>query len=220
MPKWFPILINIEGKKCVVIGGGSVAERKIKKLLEYGGCVTVISPEITANIKKLFEKGKIDYLNKEYSPEDIKDAYLVVAATSDKDVNAQIVQDARFLVNCVNMNAGVDINGIEYIVPAIFEKEKLTISVSTEFPALSKIIRDEMKEFYGKEFALYLKYLKKLRREIKEKIKEDKQRQEIFKKIASKEIVVFLRQNGFKKTKEKIEKIITKFGLRIMNDGF
>ncbi len=220
MPKWFPILINIEGKKCVVIGGGSVAERKIKKLLEYGGCVTVISPEITANIKKLFEKGKIDYLNKEYSPEDIKDAYLVVAATSDKDVNAQIVQDARLLVNCVNMNAGVDINGIEYIVPAIFEKEKLTISVSTEFPALSKIIRDEMKEFYGKEFALYLKYLKKLRREIKEKIKEDKQRQEIFKKIASKEIVVFLRQNGFKKTKEKIEKIITKFGLRIMNDGF
>ncbi|GAB6183966.1 precorrin-2 dehydrogenase/sirohydrochlorin ferrochelatase family protein [Thermodesulfovibrio hydrogeniphilus] len=211
MPKWFPILINIEGKKCVVVGGGSVAERKIKKLLEYGGCVTVISPEITLNIKKLFEKGKIDYLNKEYSPEDIKDAYLVVAATSDKDLNAQILKDATFLVNCVNMNASSDVNAIEYIVPAIFEKENLTISVSTEFPALSKVIRDELKEFYGKEFALYLKYLKKIRREIKAKIKEDKQRQEIFREIASKEIVAFLRQHGFKKTKEKIEEIIMNY---------
>ncbi len=214
MSALFPVFIDIKGKKCVVIGGGKVAERKIKTLLKYKARVIVISPEITEEIKKLVSSGKVNYIKKEYSKNDIKDALLVVAATSDTKINAQIVKDAKFLVNNVTKEAlqlnsqGKHTKNIEYIVPAIFTKGDLTVAISTQFPSLSRVLRDEIKDVYGKDFAYFLKYLKKLRKDTKRKIKDSKIRQELFKKITSKKIVSNLKQYGFKKTKEEIDRII------------
>lgn len=209
MYNFLPILINIKGKKCVVIGGGKVAERKIKTLLKYGADITVVSPDITEKLKKIIQKGKIKYLKKNYSKQDLKDAFLVVAATSDSKVNSQIQKDAKFLINCVDKKENFEeSNNVEYIVPAVFEKENLKIAISTEFPALSKTIKKELNEIYGKEFALYLKYLKKIRKVIKEKIGDSKERQRLFRRIASNKIVSILRQCGFKKAKEEIDRII------------
>lgn len=209
MSTLLPVLIDIRGKKCVVVGGGRVAERKIKTLLKYGADITVISPDATNNIKKLIQAKKITYLKKNYTKNDLKDAFLVIAATSDSKVNAQIASDAKFLVNIAEKIENLKkSDNIQYIVPAIFEKGDLKIAVSTEFPALSQIIKEEFKEIYGKEFALYLKYLKKLRRTIREKIEDSKERQKLFKKIASKKIVSILRQYGFKKAKKEIDRII------------
>ncbi len=209
MSALFPVLIDIKGKKCVVIGGGVVAERKIKTLLKYGAHITVISPKITKSIEKLIQSNKISHIKKLYEKDDLKDALIVVAATSDRSVNEQIVRDAKFLVN--NVEKGEDYiktNNIKYIVPAILQKEELTIAISSEFPALSRTIREEIKKYYGKEFALYIRYLKKLRRELKKKISDTKKRRKIFREIASKEIVSILRQYGFKKAKEEIDRII------------
>ncbi|MGB9711501.1 MAG: precorrin-2 dehydrogenase/sirohydrochlorin ferrochelatase family protein, partial [Thermodesulfovibrio sp.] len=64
MAKLFPAFIDIKGKKCVVVGGGRVAERKIKTLLHYGARITLISPEINENIRKIVEKGQIEYIKK------------------------------------------------------------------------------------------------------------------------------------------------------------
>ncbi|MGC8937691.1 MAG: precorrin-2 dehydrogenase/sirohydrochlorin ferrochelatase family protein [Thermodesulfovibrio sp.] len=208
MAKLFPAFIDIKGKKCVVVGGGRVAERKIKTLLHYGARITLISPEINENIRKIVEKGQIEYIKKQFSKEDIDDAILVVAATSDEKLNAQIVKNAKFLENCVTATDVSEIGGLLYNVPAIFNKADLTIAISTDFPALSKLLRDEISKSYGKEFALYLRYLKKLRKEIQKKIPETKRRQEIFKKIASKKIVSILKQYGFKKAKQEVEKIL------------
>ncbi|ACI22057.1 precorrin-2 dehydrogenase/sirohydrochlorin ferrochelatase family protein [Thermodesulfovibrio yellowstonii] len=208
MAKLFPILADIKGKKCVVIGGGTVAERKIKALLKYGANITLISPEISNNLKEIVQKGKIDYIKTEYKKENIKDAFLVIAATSNEKLNAQITKDAKFLVNCVSGQSNLNTNGLLYNVPAILHKGDLTIAVSTEFPALSRIIRDEISKLYGREFALYLKYLKKLRKEIQKTIPDIKRRQTIFRKIASKKIVSILKQYGFKEAKKEIEKII------------
>lgn len=207
MKKYFPVLINLEGKKCVVIGGGKVAERKIKTLLKFGAKVTVVSPEITKNIAKLVEEKKVHYLQKKYASQDIEDAFLVIAATSDSDTNQRIINDAKFLVNSVE-NILSDSSNISVIFPALFERGSLQIAVSTEFPALSKTIRDELRENYGKEFALYIQYLRKLRSQLKEKIIEPKKRREVFRKIASKKVVSKLRQDGFKKAKEEIRAIV------------
>lgn len=208
MAKLFPAFIDIKGKKCVVVGGGRVAERKIKTLLQYDAKITLISPEINENLRKIVEKGQIEYIKKQFSKEDIKDAFLVVAATSDERLNTEIAKNAKFLVNCVTASAVSEIDGLLYNVPAIFHKADLTIAISTEFPALSRLLRDEISKLYGKEFASYLKYLKKLRKEIQKKIPETKRRQEIFRKIASKEIVSILKQYGFKKAKQEVEKIL------------
>lgn len=209
MQSLLPILINIKNKKCVVIGGGKVAERKIKTLLKYGADITLVSPETTESLRDIIQKGKIKYIKKNYSKKDLKDAVIVVAATSDSKVNSQIQKDAKFLINSVEQKESFEeSNNVEYIVPAVFEKENLKIAISTEFPALSKTIKKELNEIYGKEFALYLKYLKKIRKVIKEKIRDSKERQRLFRKIASNKIVSILRQCGFKKAKEEIDRII------------
>jgi len=208
MAKLFPVLIDIEGKKCVVFGGGSVAERKVKTLLEYGAKITLISPEITEKLKKFIIEGKIEYFPREYKKGDTKDAFLVVPATSDSKINEEIAKEANFLVNLVEKKKINKLKAIIYTVPAILEKGDLKIAISTEFPALSKLLKEEIEKFYGKDFALYLKYLNKLRREIQRKIPNDKERQKIFKKIASKKTVSILKQKGFKNAKKEIEKII------------
>ncbi len=209
MSDLFPVFIDIKDKKCVVIGGGVVAERKIKTLLNYGAHITVISPKVTKSIEKLIQSNKISHIKKLYTKDDLKDALIVVAATSNSAVNEQIVNDAKFLVNSVEKREDyVKNNNIKYIVPAILEKDGLTVAISTEFPALSKTLREEIKKYYGKDFALYVRYLKKLRRELKKKISDAKKRRKIFRKIASKQIVSILRQYGFKKTKEEIDRII------------
>jgi len=208
MAKLFPVLIDIEGKKCVVFGGGSVAERKVKTLLEYGAKITLISPEITEKLKQFILEGKIEYFQREYRKGDTKDAFLVVPATSDSKINEKIAKEAKFLVNLVEKKKINKLKAIIYTVPAIVEKGDLTIAISTEFPALSKLLKEEIEKFYGKDFALYLKYLNKLRREIQRKIPDDKERQKIFKKIASKKTVSILKQKGFENAKEEIEKII------------
>lgn len=209
MQSFLPILINIKNKKCVVIGGGKVAERKIKTLLKYGADITLISPETTESLREIIQKGKIKYIKKKYSKKDLRDAVIVVAATSDSKVNSQIQKEAKFLINCVEQKESFEeSNNVEYIVPAVFEKENLKIAISTEFPALSKTIKKELNEIYGKEFASYLKYLKKIRKVIKEKIRDSKERRRLFRKIASNKIVSILRQCGFKKAKEEIDRII------------
>lgn len=208
MFKLFPILINIKGKKCVVIGGGSVAERKLKSLLRYGAKVILVSPEITNNLKKMVNDGKIEYIKKEYRKEDIKDAFIVVAATSNKQVNFQITKDAKFLINSVDEVSDYNTEGILYTAPAVFKKGSLTIAVSTEFPALSRVIRDEISKLYGKNFALYLRYLKKLRKEIQRKILDSKRRKKIFREVASEKIVSVLQHHGFKEAKKEIDKIL------------
>ncbi|GAQ95103.1 precorrin-2 dehydrogenase [Thermodesulfovibrio aggregans] len=208
MTRLFPIFVDIKDKKCVVVGGGKVAERKIKTLLRYGAKVTLVSPEINENIRRIVEKGQIEYIKKEYDKEDIKDAYLVVASTSDEKLNSQIAKDARFLINCVSGKCSLNTNGLLYNVPAILNKGDLTIAVSCEFPSLSRVIKDEISEIYGREFALYLKYLKKLRKEIQKKISDSKRRQAIFKMIASKKVVSILKQYGFKEAKKEVDRII------------
>jgi len=209
MAKYFPILVNIKNKKCVIVGGGSVGERKINTLLKYGAKITLISPETTDKIKELINRGKINYINREYKKGDLYGAFLVVAATSSSKINRQIAKDAHYLVNIVEKgDFQQNMNNISYIVPAIYEKNHLTIAISTDFPALSKFLKDEIAQNYGKEFAKYLKYLKKIRREIKQKIADNKKRQKIFRKIASKKIVSILRQKCFEEAKREIEKII------------
>lgn len=209
MSNLFPVFIDITNKKCVVVGGGFVAERKIKTLLKYGAKVTVVSPNITEKINKLYLEGKITYLKKHYEKKDIRDAFLVVAATSSRQTNAQILRDAKFLVNVVEkISLNSQAKNVQYTVPAIFEKANLKMAISTEFPALSRLIKDELNHFFGKDFASYVRYLNKIRNQVKQKINDSRHRQRIFRKIASKKIVSIVRQYGFKKAKKEIERII------------
>lgn len=87
MAGYLPVMLDVSGQKIAVIGGGTVAERKVQSLLEAGAAVTVISPALTAVLSGLVEEGKIQWVARGYEPGDVRGAFLVYAASSDPAVN-------------------------------------------------------------------------------------------------------------------------------------
>ena len=122
----FPIMLNIRGRKCTVAGGGNVAERKVKTLLKYGADVTAVSPVFKdrfPNVKRL---------EKEYSSSDIKNSFLVIAATDNKEVNQTIYNDAKKRNILVSLSD--DTEHSDFILPSI------SVSTNGKSPALAKKI--------------------------------------------------------------------------------
>jgi len=148
--KYYPVNLNIEGKLCVVIGGGRVAERKVKNILLCGGTVRVISPDLTDWLSRWAGQRKVDYIRSKYRAGHLKGGFLVYAATSDRKVNAQVSRDAARLGLLVNVADSR--RESTFILPAVLRKRGMTIAVSTNgrSPAESVRIRDRLKELIEK----------------------------------------------------------------------
>lgn len=158
---YYPAFINLEGKKCVVIGGGKVALRKINSLLNAGASVTVISPEVIPGIEKYASSGLIRFIRRAYRKGDLKNAFLVIAATSSKEVHRRIAGDVK---SCL-LNVVDEPELCNFIVPSVVRRGPLTIVISTSgaSPAMAKAIRKEIERLYGKDFGRYLEWLRKNR---------------------------------------------------------
>jgi precorrin-2 dehydrogenase/sirohydrochlorin ferrochelatase len=205
MTDYYPAFINLCGKNCVVVGGGKVAERKIAGLLNAGAEVTVISPILTDTLERHKKKGMIRHIERDYKKGDLRNAFLVIAATSDERVNSKVSGDAPFLVNVVDRPELAN-----FIVPSVVNRGTMTIAISTSgaSPAMAKAVRKELELLYNKDFGQFLAFLKQLRKKAKRDIPDNKKRERLLKEVASKEILSVLRKNGFKAAKSKVlEKI-------------
>lgn len=165
----YPVFLNIVEKKCVVVGGGKVALRKVKVLLSHGASVTVISPTLCSEVLELAENNRINVLQRQFRPGDLHDAFIAVAATDNRDTNCLVIEEARskaILVNVVD-----DAEKSDFIVPAQMRREDITIAVSTagKSPALARKIRKKLEKEYGEEYGTLLQLISKLRDEIKQR---------------------------------------------------
>ncbi|QNK90308.1 MULTISPECIES: bifunctional precorrin-2 dehydrogenase/sirohydrochlorin ferrochelatase [unclassified Sporosarcina] len=167
--KSYPIMLNIEGKAVVVVGGGLIAYRKITGLLQAGAYITVISPVIHSKIEQLFIENKISWKNKLFEPVDLDSALIVIAATNSEIVNTFVASSAgkHQLVNIVD-NPELS----TFHVPAKLTRGDLTISVATGggSPTLSKSIRDELAVIYDDTYGDYLEFLTLSREKVKHSI--------------------------------------------------
>lgn len=179
---YYPAFLNLKGKKCIVVGGGRVAERKALPLLRSGAEVTVISPECTARLRKENLHGHIKYISRKYKRSDLKNAFIVIAATDSAETNRKISEDAPYLVNVVDMPMLCN-----FIVPSVVSRGPLTIAVSTSgvSPATAKAIRKELEKLYGHEFTKHLNSLKKIRAKALIEIKDKKKRKRFLKYLAA-----------------------------------
>ncbi len=148
--RYYPVNLNIKGKVCVVIGGGKVAERKVKNILFCGGKVRMVSPDLTDPLAKLARQGKIGYIQSAYHSDHLEGASLVYAATSDRKANAQIARDATRLGLLVNVCDSAAES--TFILPAALRRRGITIAVSTDghSPPKSVRTRDRLKELFEK----------------------------------------------------------------------
>lgn len=207
--KYYPVFLNLKGVKAVVVGGGRVAERKVVTLFKAGALVKIISPAITKTLEKYKKQGLISHIKREYRQGDLKDAFIVIVATSSRQTNSRIEADSKDLPRLTNV---VDTPSMgNFIVPSIVNRGHLTIAISTEgcSPALSKAIRKELEEIYGSEFLDYLKFVESIRKQAMNKIKNSVDREKFLKSLASEEIFRTLRKNGVKPAVKKIRSRMT-----------
>ena len=168
-PVYYPIFLNIKGKTCVVVGGGKVALRKVKMLLDGRANVFVISPNPHPEIMKLSKPKTIHLIQRDYKAGDLKDAVITFACTDVKGVNRKVADEAK--------NAGVLVNVADdpersnFITPSFFKRGNLTVAVSTAgvSPAFARIIRTKLEKRFGEEYASLLSLIGEVRSILKEK---------------------------------------------------
>ena len=164
---YYPVSLNIAGRKCVVAGGGEVALRKVKALLEHGADVEVISPDLCLELARLGESGEIRVRNHAYETGDLTGAFLAIAATDDAETNRQVAEEARreaILINVVD-----DAVNSDFIVPSYLRRDSLTIAVSTsgQSPALARKIRTRLEKEITDQYGTLTRLIGEVRAEIK-----------------------------------------------------
>lgn len=185
---YFPAFLDIQDKKCVVVGGGDVAAQKIRTLLRCKARVDVIAKNLKPPVRKLYNRGSIRWENREFLGKDLKDAFLVIAATDDPEVNRRVWETARryrILVNVVD-----DPRHCNFIVPSVFRRGKLQIGISTggSSPALAKRIRKELGDLFGPEYAIALDWMGRARKEVFKRVPTHTLRKALFSQLANTDI--------------------------------
>ncbi|MEK6646810.1 MAG: bifunctional precorrin-2 dehydrogenase/sirohydrochlorin ferrochelatase [Candidatus Firestonebacteria bacterium] len=181
--KYYPICLDISNKLCVVVGGGNVALRKIKNLLKCNAKVSVVAPDVIPQVKNLSKSGRIKLILRKFKKSDINKAFLVISATSDKLINAEVYKIAKqkgILVNVVDLPEFCN-----FILPAVVRRGDLTIAVSTSgsSPAYAVKIKKELELKYGPEYAVMLEKLKNSRKKILSEVKSQVSRKKILKEL-------------------------------------
>lgn len=163
MPRYYPLMLEIKGEICLVVGGGKVAVRKVKMLLKCGATVRVVALRVEASLKELMKSGNLECVTGPYEKRHLKDATLVFAATNDNSVNRAISRDAREYGIPVNVADAPEL--CSFVVPSIVERGDLVVAISTsgKSPALAKQIRMELEQSFGPEYARMLELLGKIR---------------------------------------------------------
>jgi precorrin-2 dehydrogenase/sirohydrochlorin ferrochelatase len=164
---YYPLFLNISGKRCVVAGGGDVALRKVRVLLEHGANVVVISPDLCSGLAGIVDNSHIQVHRRPYRQGDLNDAFIAIAATDSKEVNLEIMKEAHdkaVLINIVD-----DAENSDFIVPAHMRREDIAIAISTagKSPALARKIRTKLEKEFGEEYVDLGKLIGEARFEIK-----------------------------------------------------
>lgn len=204
MPGRYFISLDLAGKECLVVGGGQVAERKVRSLLECGARVKVVSPEISSGLKDMFEEGKIAYRCGFYDTSDLEGVFLVIGSTDREEVNRRVAADCSALNIIVNI---VDDPGkSSFFVPAVVRRGSLTIAVSTDgkSPLLARKIREELEDAYGPQYGEFLDMLGDMREEIMNGISDSKDRRDIFENIVDDTVLKLLKEGRMDLVKERI----------------
>lgn len=136
----YPVGLDLEGRRVVVIGGGSVAQRRVPVLLEAGAAVYLVSPEITPTLQGLVDAGRIWWEPREYHTGDLESAWYVVAATKDSLVNARVAAEAeQHRTFCVRSDA---VNSGTAVTPAVVRRDEMLVAVLTGDRARTAEARD------------------------------------------------------------------------------
>lgn len=217
----YPINLELAGRKCVIVGGGEVAERKARTLLTAEAGVTVIAPKLTKGLTELAEAGQVDWYEMEFFGGMLKEIrpLLVFCATDEPAVNEQAAEEARSIGALVN--AATEQELTDFTVPASVRRENFLVTVSTGgvSPGLSRALRQELEREFPEAFGEWLERLAVLRQEVKEILADSRARQVFWREALSVCVLNLVRNGKLSQAEAEIRNAIHDVGAQSQNSA-
>jgi siroheme synthase-like protein len=209
MEALYPVYLKLAGQECLVVGGGTVARRKIAGLLGCGAAVTVVSPGLTPELKEAAARGDFCYNEREFEDGDLSGKSLAIAATADSGLNARIAiicQQQGIPVNAVD-NPGLS----TFFVPSVVRRGPLCISISSGggSPMLARRIREDLEGQFGPAFAEIAALLGELRRRSQEHLPDGDERRQCWEAIVTPELLALLKAGQTEIARKQVEMACT-----------
>ena len=183
----FPIFLKLEGRRCLVVGAGTVAEQKILGLIEAEGNVQVVAPQATDLVREWTDSGVIDWQPRTFDVKDLEGKFLVIVATSARELNESIFREAQqrqILCNVVD-----DPPHCDFYYPSVVRRGDLQIAISTagHSPALAQRLRRELELQFGPEYGEWLSQLGDVRQKLFAADIDPEERRRLLHRLASRE---------------------------------
>jgi precorrin-2 dehydrogenase/sirohydrochlorin ferrochelatase len=204
--KYYPVYLNLQSRRVLIVGAGEVAWQKIPNLLEVGARVVVVAPEALPAIEQAAEAGRLEWHKRGYQTPDIEGAQLVIAATDDPALQQQVAAEARTRGIWVNV---VDVTPLcDFIAPAIVAQGDVQIAISTggASPALARFIREKLEPQFGPEYGLLAETLQRYRPQILKLPKP--RRQAVWEAIINQEFLDRLKREGVQTLETRLKELI------------
>ncbi len=191
--RYYPINLDIQGRPCLVVGGGNVGTRKVKTLLRCGARVTLVSPQSTDALQTLAGLGRIVWRQREYLSSDQQDVFLVIGATDDEALNRRIHQDAERIGRLCNIADQPHL--CNFVLPAIIAQGDLMIAISTsgKSPAFAKYLRQDLQRRFGPEYGILLTLMGAIRERLLKDEHDPEAHKPLFEKIIGQGLLEMIR---------------------------
>ncbi len=211
MKNFCPVSLDLRKKKCLIVGGGQVAFRKVKTLLLCQARVLVVSPVISSGLRSLAESGMIEHLSEPYNPSHLEGVFLVVSSTNDEDTNRLVAGDCfsrNILINTVD-NPSL----CNFFFPSLVDRGLLSIAISTEgkSPALARLLKEKLEEIFDEDYGNFIEFLGNLRPRIMREVPGLQERKSIFRELAGDDFFNLYRTLPAKELEKKVAEIIARY---------
>jgi len=208
MSAFYPVFLDLRGRRAVVIGGGAVAEQKVRGLVAAGAHVTVVSPDLLAGLTDLARRGAIEVRRRPYRGGDLAGAWLAIAATDDRAVNEAVYAEAERLG--IPLNTVDDLEHCSFIAPAIHREGDITVAVSTggKSPTLAVRLRQRIARLVGRAEARLCALLGELRPELAERVPDARVRTALWYAIVDSDVIEFVRKGNVEGARGRIDDLV------------
>lgn len=215
MPNYYPIMLDIRGRQALVLGGDRIAAEKAGALLASGAHVTIQSPTFGSEVLALHEQRQVTLRQKAYEEGDLQGAFVVVAATNDRQFIEAIWSEGQQrgqLVNIVDVPAYCN-----FIIPSILRRDQLTIAVSTEgaSPGLAKRIRQKLESLFPQAYGPYLRLASVVRAHMRKQGLSYDRRDDFFGDYYHSGILVHLEQGEHQQAIEEASHLLERYDINV-----
>ncbi len=211
----YPIMLNLHQKRCVVVGGGTVAARKLQTLLQAGAQVTVVAPQFSDEVLAAVQDSNVILEEKKYEKRQLQDAFLVIAATDSKEINRQITADAPFLCNNITEpQLG------NFSVPAHITQGDITLALATGgMPAFTRLLKQHLSTILTADLDAFNSFLLEQRELVKSIPSTPKARTAFWRQTLTINLLNLVLAGDLASAKEKIVDAISSFRTQSQNSS-